>query len=270
MQLLLAVMRVETAQGHIKHLPFRPQGAAPADDARHGLQLHGQLVDAGRARVRVDVGRRIRHAARAGRQHGAAQYALAGNGTLHRRHVFLLHQVVARRADDVAQGGLALGGAEQIAAADIADRYGARLAHLELAHLPPAEEQRVRRGRDGRKRGIAVARAEQVTQASAPAHAGAFRQARLPGRLLVVMRKQFRRQGHIARLVLRQGHRLDQGAHIGKDGGAAAVEQVFHGGEGGMQGKAAACLRRGGHDRQHAARFAHAGQVDRIVAARVA
>ena len=52
MQLLLAAMRVETAQGYIKHLPFRLQGDAQrilAGNAAHGAPrtVRGAMVSPG-------------------------------------------------------------------------------------------------------------------------------------------------------------------------------------------------------------------------------
>ena len=111
-------------------------------------------------------------------------------------------QRVAQRAVESGTGSSAL----------MPDRAGR--AGLVLQRIAPRDEHGVaRRGDAGEQRIVAVARQRDVAEPSAPADGRAFAAVRLPDRLLVVVREQFRRQrisDAVRALVLRQRGRLDQ------------------------------------------------------------
>ena len=97
--------------------------------------------------------------------------------------------------------------------------------HLILQRRLARCPHRIARDRDAGEGRLCVCAAQHVTDSAAPAVHRALGHRRLPHRLLVVVRKQLRRQRHRTVLILRTRRRPHQRSDVGDDRSASGVEQ---------------------------------------------
>ena len=197
------IMQVEPAHADHEHLTPCTQRLTRRDQAGDDLQLFCQTVAAG--------GRTERRGQR-NRLQCSGQYAFRVDRTFGDAVIFGLQNIVAGLGHQSPQRGAA-GTRPKEGVFDAIDSKRSAGRHLICQGRLTGKEHRVTRGRNTGEQRIGIARHRKVAHASAPAVGCTFGLGRLPGRLLVIVRKQLGRtrvRGLVRTVILRQGQRRNE------------------------------------------------------------